>query len=641
MDCATDLLDILNTILDTSKVESGKIHLEQVEFNLADIIEKSVDIFNVLAEKKGLEMIWDPCDFSILKLGKVRGDRQRFKQILDNLLSNAIKFTSEGKIVVRAWASKPKMKISNVTSDYGCSISHIFSCILRSVSRYCGSKIKQQDLHSMQNDPLSIDLTFEVDDTGIGIPVEKRASVFENYVQVKEDSPEGTGLGLGIVQSFVRLMGGEISIQDKEPGEKGTRFKFNIFLKLEEAAFQETSRCGEANQSTISEPFMLTNSHNVKVHSLLCVKGCETERILQTWIENLGIKVWTAHHAEHISPTLEKIKNSINSSTKSDSVLLCRTFSWKAKGVENEEFLHTNTPGSLPRAGSYSEFPLRILVIVDLSSGNSMEIISTLIEFFRGNTNLYCKFVCIADSKVTEKDLGEFGALPCNLTLRKPIHGSRLHKLFKLIEELEKTDELYVDRVKTSALAKPQTENQPKKHCEITEETNPLAKLQTEKEPEKPCEITEETSIRVENKNKLRGKSILLVDDNDVMRYLGSKTLSNLGAEVEVAKDGLEALNLVKKAIETGHVQGKCGDYFMTYDAIFMDCQMPVMDGYEAARQIRKEEKRCGIHIPIIALSAEKSDEDLRKAFAAGMDHYLVKPLNKDKVVDLLRLARS
>ncbi|KAJ4768740.1 histidine kinase 1 [Rhynchospora pubera] len=125
------------------------------------------------------------------------------------------------------------------------------------------------------------------------------------------------------------------------------------------------------------------------------------------------------------------------------------------------------------------------------------------------------------------------------------------------------------------------------------------------------------------------------------MRYLGSKTLSNLGAEVEVARDGLEALNLVKKAIETGHAQGKCGDYFMTYDAIFMDCQMPVMDGFEAARQIRKEEKRCGIHIPIIALSAEKSDEDLRKAFAAGMDHYLVKPLNKDKVVDLLRLARS
>ncbi|KAJ3704305.1 hypothetical protein LUZ61_008010 [Rhynchospora tenuis] len=643
MDYATDLLDILNTILDTSKVESGKMHLEQVEFNIPDIIEKSVDIFNVLAEKKGLEMIWDPCDFSILKLGKVIGDRQRFKQILDNLLSNAIKFTSEGKIVVRAWASKPKMKISNITADYGCSISHMFFCISRSVLRYSGSKIMQQDLHAMQNDPLSIDLTLEVDDTGIGIPIEKRASVFENYVQVKEDSPEGTGLGLGIVQSFVRLMGGEISIQDKEPGEKGTCFKFNILLKLEEAAFQETSRCGEANQSTISEPFMLNNSHNVKVHSLLCVKGCETKRILQTWIENLGIKVWAANQAEHISPTLEKIKNSINSSTKADSVLLCRTFSWKAKGVENEEFLHRNTPESLPRAGMCSEFPLRILVIVDLSNGNSMEIISTLIEFFRGNTNLYCKIVCIADSKVTEKDMSEFGALPCDLTLRKPIHGSRLHKLFKVIEELQKTEELYVDRIKTSPFAKPQTEKQPAKPCEITEETSPLAKLQTETEPEKPCEITEETSSTVENKNSLRGKSMLLVDDNGVMRSVGSSTLSNLGAEVEVAKDGLEALNLVKKSIETGLAKGKCGDYFMTYgyDAIFMDCQMPVMDGYEAARQIRNEERRCGIHIPIIALSADKTDEDLRKALAAGMDHYLVKPLNKDKVVDLFKLARS
>jgi signal transduction histidine kinase len=200
------LVDLLNTILDTSKVESGKMHLEQAEFNISEIIEKSVDSFNILGEKKDLEMIWDPCDFSILKLVKVIGDKQRFKQILDNLLGNAVKFTSQGKIVVRAWASKPKLKLLNISSDYGCSISHMLRCLSRRLLRQLRKKSNQQDALHLQKDPYLIELTFEVDDTGIGIPIEKRASVFENYVQVKENSPEGTGLGLGIVQSFVRSL---------------------------------------------------------------------------------------------------------------------------------------------------------------------------------------------------------------------------------------------------------------------------------------------------------------------------------------------------------------------------------------------------------------------------------------------------
>lgn len=68
-------------------------------------------------------------------------------------------------------------------------------------------------------------------------------------------------------------MSGEISIQDKEPGEKGTCFKFNIFLSSREVALQDTSRNEETSQSTTSEPFMLNKSHAVKVHSLLFGEG--------------------------------------------------------------------------------------------------------------------------------------------------------------------------------------------------------------------------------------------------------------------------------------------------------------------------------------------------------------------------------
>jgi hypothetical protein len=336
-------------------------------------------------------------------------------------------------------------------------------------------------------------------------------------------------------------MGGEISILDKEPGEQGTCFKFNIFLRSGEVAFQDTSRREETNQAAIDGPFMIKESHSVKLHSLLFVQGTETKRILQTWIESLGIKVWAACLAEHISPTLEKIKHSINFSTKSDSALLCKTFSRKSELQPGAELCSTS--------------PLRILVIVDLSNGNLPKILSTLTDFIERNTHLYCKIACIADSKVTEEELSKFRALRCDLTLRRPIHGSRLHELFKLIQELEKAEELYVDRAAT-IWAEPQ----------IAEQSV------------KPCEIPEGTSTRIEVEKPLRGKHVLLVDDNEIMRRVGLAILSHeLGARVEAAEDGSEALYLVKKALET---RGKHGNDSFNYDAIFMDCQVNIIQWF-------------------------------------------------------------
>ncbi|GAB2213538.1 hypothetical protein Drorol1_Dr00017847 [Drosera rotundifolia] len=97
------------------------------------------------------------------------------------------------------------------------------------------SKHEYDDLEQMRTikqDPRCIECTVEVDDTGVGIPKEKRQSVFENYVQVKETAlgTGGTGLGLGIVQSLVRLIGGEIEILDKDHDERGTCFSFNVFM---------------------------------------------------------------------------------------------------------------------------------------------------------------------------------------------------------------------------------------------------------------------------------------------------------------------------------------------------------------------------------------------------------------------------
>lgn len=190
-------IGILNSILDTSKVESGKMQLDEAEFNVANVLEESMDMINIVGLSKGLEVVWDPCDLSILKCGNVVGDCRRLKQILDNVLGNSVKFTQQGHVVLRAWANRPIIARSSVCvpSRFGCSK---FLCLFKTREHHndCCS------FSSIQNDPNSVELYFEVDDTGIGIPKEKRELVFEDYVQVKEGQG-GTGLGLGIVQSFV------------------------------------------------------------------------------------------------------------------------------------------------------------------------------------------------------------------------------------------------------------------------------------------------------------------------------------------------------------------------------------------------------------------------------------------------------
>nr|TKS12008.1 hypothetical protein D5086_0000065940 [Populus alba]TKS12009.1 hypothetical protein D5086_0000065950 [Populus alba] len=179
---------LLNSILDTSKIKDGKMQLEEEEFDLAKLLEDAVDLYHHVGMKKGVGVVLDPYDGSILKHSRVKGDMGKLKQVMCNLLSNAVKFTFEGHVSVRAWTKKPSLENKIITST--------------------------------QN--------------GKGILREKKKSVFDNFVQVKETTlgQGGTGLGLGIVQSLVHLIGGEIGIVNKENGEKGSCFKFNVFLYI-------------------------------------------------------------------------------------------------------------------------------------------------------------------------------------------------------------------------------------------------------------------------------------------------------------------------------------------------------------------------------------------------------------------------
>jgi two-component system sensor histidine kinase/response regulator len=179
---AEALLTLLNDILDFSKIEAKRLELENIPFNLRTIVEDVGYMLAKRADDKGLELI---CGINPELHVDLLGDPTRLRQVLINLAGNAIKFTSKGEIVIRA------------------------------------EPFKESSTH--------IDVRFSVKDTGIGIPPDRQAAVFDRFTQADGSTTRqygGTGLGLTICKQLVEMMGGTIGVQS-QPGV-GSTFWFVI-----------------------------------------------------------------------------------------------------------------------------------------------------------------------------------------------------------------------------------------------------------------------------------------------------------------------------------------------------------------------------------------------------------------------------
>ncbi|XP_026459026.1 histidine kinase CKI1-like [Papaver somniferum] len=217
--------ELLNPVLDTSRIKASKMQLHEEVFDQSNRGSSELHISKGVGKMNRCRA--DHCDSSVLKSPLVKGDRGKLKHVLTNLLSNALKFKSEVHVVLYAWERKPNPDTSLLSPKY----NGIWKRISHLVYNNTGQDYNET-LHTFECNENSLELVDEVNHTGKGIPKEKRDSIFENFVQVKETTlgQGGTRLGLGIVQSLVRLVGGEISILDKEINEKGTCLSFNIFL---------------------------------------------------------------------------------------------------------------------------------------------------------------------------------------------------------------------------------------------------------------------------------------------------------------------------------------------------------------------------------------------------------------------------
>lgn len=242
-----NLLTLINDILDFSKVESGHLVLEEIEFSIEEIIDRTSELLAIRAHSKQLELI---THISPEVPESVIGDPDRLRQVLFNLVGNAIKFTDQGEIIIGVDKS---------------------------------SENENQ-------------LLFSIIDTGVGIPKEKQKNIFEKFTQVDSSTTRkygGTGLGLAISKKIINAMGGEIAVESEEG--KGSKFYFNVpYLK-------------DNPELSKHSPINIANLKGLKV---LLVDDNDTNRlIVKEILSRYGLEITDVADGEAAIEEIKKANN--------------------------------------------------------------------------------------------------------------------------------------------------------------------------------------------------------------------------------------------------------------------------------------------------------------------------------------------
>jgi signal transduction histidine kinase/DNA-binding response OmpR family regulator len=247
---ADSLLNIINDILDLSKIEAGKLVMEEINFELHVTVDSIIDLFAVKAEERGLQFscFIDP-EVPLL----LRGDPGRLRQVLINLVNNAIKFTNYGQVDLYV------------------------------------SQVKETDLHTT--------LRFDVKDTGIGIPDDRVNRLFQSFSQVDASTTRrfgGTGLGLAISKQITELMGGEIGVESEEG--KGSTFWFTVVLEKQ-----------SSDQQVLIEQ---ANIENMRV--LVVESNCTNRQILRRYLESWHCRIEEAGSSSEAMKKLRDGSNEVD-----------------------------------------------------------------------------------------------------------------------------------------------------------------------------------------------------------------------------------------------------------------------------------------------------------------------------------------
>ena len=466
---AESLHQSLNDVLEYSSIETGQIQIGHAPFELRQPLIEVVEALSPLALLKGLELV---LIIAPDVPPQVSGDAVRVRQILLNLMSNAVKFTARGRVVLRVELSAG----SAPPSQQGATWLH-----------------------------------FSVNDSGVGIPEEMQATLFDRSVESDSRSPRkfgSSGLELVISKRLVELMGGRIGARSLPEGGA----EFWVVLAMASA----------------KEPAAVTLARTAGLHAVVLDDLAASRIAASAMLTRLRVD---QDATDTVAKAVVLLREALEEGADTLVLLL------------DESFLHDRADGL---AGLFApESPLRTTRIVLMSQN---------------------------PEALNPASLG----FPVTALVRKPLLRDEI-----LLEALRATPAAGAVRISGSRMP-----------FDLGGEAKPAAR---------------------------RGPHVLVVDDDGISRSVSSQLLERLGCVVELAVGGIEAVALA---------QGT------QFELIFMDCQMPEMDGFAATEKIRAA---AGSKAPpIVALTANTSGPDREKCFAAGMCDFVSKPVNKAELARVL-----
>jgi CheY-like chemotaxis protein/PAS domain-containing protein len=637
----SDLLNLINEVLDLSKIEAGRMEINPEEVVLENLLSSLLAPFKPLAEQKHLqlELVREKNAPAVIFTDDVR-----LRQVLNNLLSNAFKFTERGTI--------------------GLTVGRPAAGTLPPALAAAGPK---QTLY------------FRVRDSGIGIPRDKLEIVFEAFKQADGTTSRqfgGTGLGLSISRELARLLGGALTVESKVG--KGSAFtlwlperlsairpspptrNISASAKTDAPAALETSTtetsAADPHEQLKLEPgtgkLIPDDRRNIKNGDKVLLM-VEDDPVFASLLLDLarekGYQGLIAedgetglHLADYHRPSailldmglpgisgrevLKRLKNNpetrhipvhfISASDQSAEIMQMGAIGYLTKPVSVEKLDQVFT-----RIEKLVATPIKRLLIVedDLVQRQAIKALIgngdvTVVEAAGGEEAHRLLKADHFDCVILDLGLEDMSGFDLLARIKEDREISRTPVVIytgrEIGQEEEERLQQYADSIIIKGARSPER---------LLDETTLFLHRVEKNLPKDQQEILNTLHNR---ESTFSGRTILVVDDDMRNVFALSSVLEEQGLEILVARNGLEALEKL-----TAHPKTSL---------VLMDIMMPEMDGYEAMRRIRNDPNQR--HLPIIALTAKAMRGDKDKCLAAGANDYLAKPVDPEKLVSLLRV---
>lgn len=641
-----DLLGLINEILDLAKIEAGRMTLHVDTMHIREFATEMERNFKHVAVKQGVAFHLDIPDTGLPET--LNTDQEKMTRILKNLLSNAFKFTSQGSVTL-GFAPAPTdwiPKNGRLDSPYGQSIA------------------------------------MRVTDTGIGIPAEKHAIIFEAFQQADGSTSRqfgGTGLGLSISTQLANLLGGEIQLTSQE-GE-GSAFtlllpQLSTSTNTQTATSfpppktplvpkattkpatpaipddRETLQPGERVMLIIEDDpnfarIVAQFAHEQGFKYLAAADGqsgldlaCTHQPtgiildiglpILDGWsvMEQLKENPATRHIPVHIMSAGELGMDGLSKGAASQFVKPV------SKANIQEAFLKTdrlsgNTPNTLLLVDGDLESRQASLALLE---GQDVQITQATTGQEALNLLAANQFDCLVlelslPDMACQTFLEQLSAIkssnpPIVIYSQKKLTPDEFNSIKLHTNTVIEQDDLMRELLLLS-INKNEAQGMVIKEAQSPERLlDEVALFLHRVERDLPPEKRQMIKKLHDPQEVFKNKTILVVDDDVRNAYALGRQLERKEFTIRMAVNGEKAIAALKEHTDI--------------DCVLMDIMMPIMDGYEAIRQIRQQPRFQ--NLPIIALTAKAMEEDRRQCMAAGANDYLAKPVDMSKLLAMLRI---